>query len=127
MNDESRPVKAAPVSTGVPARTGAEHTAPATDASRRRDRIKLLLSAMTTTTEKIAELLDAAQADEDHRILVMHPGPRMSRVSTRIPSLGSAPPPVGPRWSPLRKLGCPHGLSPRSLVSGSPPLVEIFR
>jgi len=28
MNDESRPVKAAPVSTGVPARTGAQSTAP---------------------------------------------------------------------------------------------------
>ncbi len=28
MNDESRPVKAAPVSTGVPARTGAQSPAP---------------------------------------------------------------------------------------------------
>jgi len=69
MNDESRPVKAAPVSTGVPARTGVESSAPAGDAGRRRDRIKLLLSAMTTTTEKIAELLEAAQADGDHRAL----------------------------------------------------------
>jgi len=38
-------------------------------ATRRRDRIKLLLSAMTTTTEKIAELLEAAQTDGDHRAL----------------------------------------------------------
>jgi len=66
MNAESRPVKAAPVSTGVPARTGVESIAPAGDAGRRRDRIKLLLSAMTTTTEKIADLLDAAQAEQDH-------------------------------------------------------------
>jgi len=41
----------------------------ANDATRRRDRIKLLLSTMTTTTEKIAELLEAAQADGDHRAL----------------------------------------------------------
>jgi len=40
--------------------------APAGDAGRRRDRIKLLLSAMTTTMEKIAELLEAAQAEQDH-------------------------------------------------------------
>jgi len=38
-------------------------------ATRRRDRIKLLLSAMTATTEKIAELLEAAQTDGDHRAL----------------------------------------------------------
>jgi len=41
----------------------------ANDATRRRDRIKLLLTAMTTTTEKISELLEAAQADGDHRAL----------------------------------------------------------
>lgn len=35
-------------------------------ASRRRDRIRLLIGSMTTTTEKIAELLDAAQAERDH-------------------------------------------------------------
>ncbi len=46
---------------GAPARERA-----AADAGRRRDRIKLLLSAMTTTTEKIADLLDAAQAEQDH-------------------------------------------------------------
>jgi len=40
--------------------------AAASDASRRRDRIKLLIGSMTTTTEKIAELLDAAQAEQDH-------------------------------------------------------------
>jgi len=66
MNDESRPIQAAPASTGVPAHTGVEFSAPAGDAGRRRDRIKLLLSAMTTTTEKIAGLLDAAQAEQDH-------------------------------------------------------------
>ncbi len=69
MNDESRPVKAAPVSTGVPARTGAQSTAPAGDASRRRDRIKLLIGSMTTTTEKLGELLDAARAASDHASL----------------------------------------------------------
>jgi len=69
MNDESRPVKAAPVSTGVPARTGVESSAPAGDASRRRDRIKLLIGSMTTTTEKLGELLDAALAAGDHAAL----------------------------------------------------------
>ncbi len=41
-------------------------TVAGSDASRRRDRIRLLLSAMTTTTEKVADLLDAAQAEQDH-------------------------------------------------------------
>ncbi len=46
-----------------------ESNAPAGDASRRRDRIKLLIGSMTTTTEKLGELLDAALAAGDHAAL----------------------------------------------------------
>ncbi len=69
MNDESRPVKAAPVSTGVPACTGGESSAPAGDASRRRDRIKLLLGSIAATTEKLVDLIEAARDGEDHVVL----------------------------------------------------------
>jgi len=40
-----------------------------TDASCRRDRIKLLLSQMTTTAAKLGDLLDAARAAGDHATL----------------------------------------------------------
>lgn len=39
------------------------------DAGRRRDRIKLLLSSLTTTTEKVADLLATTEAKEDHLAL----------------------------------------------------------
>lgn len=45
------------------------HPAVATDASRRRDRIKLLLGSITETTGKLADLIEAARDGEDHRVL----------------------------------------------------------
>jgi len=41
----------------------------ASDASRRRDRIKLLLGSITETTEKLAGLIEAARDGEDHLVL----------------------------------------------------------
>jgi len=41
----------------------------ASDASRRRDRIKLLLGSITETTEKLADLIEAARDGEDHVVL----------------------------------------------------------
>jgi len=55
-------------------RITAQHTAActddvATDASRRRDRIKLLLGSIAETTEKLADLIEAARDGEDHVVL----------------------------------------------------------
>ncbi len=65
---EQRPSPGAPSNGSAShhaAKSSVESTAGAA-ASRRRDRITLLIGSMTTTTEKIAELLDAAQVEQDH-------------------------------------------------------------
>lgn len=74
---ERRPRAGAP-STGIATDQGSESTedctaAPlpvvASDASRRRDRIRLLLGSITETTEKLADLIEAARDSEDHVVL----------------------------------------------------------
>ena len=57
MNDESRPVKAAPVSTGVPARTGDQSTAPMSEGTENywQDRANEVAAWLPTATREAVE------------------------------------------------------------------------
>jgi hypothetical protein len=74
MNARSRPRQGA-ANDLAGGRITAQHTAAActddvaTDASRRRDAIKLLLGSIAETTEKLADLIEAARDGEDHVVL----------------------------------------------------------